>query len=71
MIVPPYPRLAGNNDNNKTPNAKAARTALHLDLLSPKKPNWFIIIVTAVVEWLVLIYTLRGSTRASPCIGRK
>jgi hypothetical protein len=37
MIIPPYPRLAGNNNNNKrTPKLMAAIAALHL---SPKKAN--------------------------------
>src|SRR5918995_6545836 len=60
MIVPPNPRLAGNN--KRTPKLMAAIAALHL---SPKKANCSAIVVT-IVESLILIYTLLGST--SHCI---
>jgi hypothetical protein len=60
MIVPPNPRLAGNNDNKRTLNVMAAIIAvLHLHL-SSKKANCSVIVMAAV-ESLVLIYILLGS----------
>jgi hypothetical protein len=58
MIVPPYPRLAGNNNNERTPKLMAAIVALHL---SPKKANCSVIDM-AVVESPILIYTLLDSS---------
>jgi hypothetical protein len=57
MIVPPNPRLAGNNDNKRTPKLMVTAIAA-LNLLYSKKADLSVIIVMAVVESLVLIYTL-------------
>ena len=50
MIVLPYPRLAGNNNNKRTLNVVTAVAALHIHLLYPKKANRSVIIVIAVLE---------------------
>jgi hypothetical protein len=61
MIVPPNPRLAGNN--KRTPKLIAAIAALNL---SPKKANCSVIVMT-FVESLILIYTLLVA-QAAACI---
>jgi hypothetical protein len=57
MIVPPNPRLAGNN--KRIPKLMVAAIAA-LNLFS-KKANCSVIVIT-ILESLILIYTLLDST---------
>jgi hypothetical protein len=54
ITVPPYPRLAGNN-NKRTPKLMA--TAIAALRLFSKKANWSVIVMI-IVELIILIYTL-------------